>query len=154
MCIILEENAFELKQSTPNKQAEADWGVITKTRLFEFDWPRGGMFVWVRVFFEQHPLYQSPGTEEIPVIDGSTLAKAFLIHSTHAPHLVLGSPGGMFSATPEILAERGWKYVRLCFAAESDENVDAGSLRFARSIQRFFRIKTVAEIEKLVKELA
>ncbi|KAM5342565.1 hypothetical protein ACJ41O_013531 [Fusarium nematophilum] len=153
MCTILEEHAFQLKHSTPVRKTDADWGVITKTRLYEFDWPRGGMFVWVRVFFEQHPLFQARGGAHIPVVDGPALAKAFLIHSTHAPHLVLGSPGGMFSATPEILAERGWKYVRLCFAAESDENVDAGSLRFANAVQQFFRIKNVAEIEELVKEL-
>ncbi|KAF4984305.1 hypothetical protein FDECE_17118 [Fusarium decemcellulare] len=152
MCTILEENAFQLKQSTPERP-DADWDVITKTRLLEFDWPRGGMFVWLRVHFEQHPLFQARGGSSVPVIDGPALAKAFLIHSTHAPHLVLGSPGGMFSATPEILTERGWRYIRLCFAAESDENIDAGTLRFAHSVQRFFRIKDVAEIEKLIAEL-
>ncbi|RTE72088.1 hypothetical protein BHE90_013495 [Fusarium euwallaceae] len=151
MCTILEDNAFQLKQSTPDKP-DSDWDVITKTKLFEFDWPRGGMFVWLRIHFEQHPLFNARGTD-IPVINGSELAKAFLIHSTQAPNLVLGSPGGMFSATPEILAEHGWKYVRLCFAAESDENVDAGSLRFSKSVQNFFRITEVAEIEKLIAEL-
>ncbi|KAJ4249495.1 hypothetical protein NW762_012352 [Fusarium torreyae] len=152
MCTILEENAFQFKQSTPGSP-DSDWDVITKTRLLEFDWPRGGMFVWLRVHFEKHPLYQARGGKTAPVIDGPVLAKAFLIHSTHAPHLVLGSPGNMFSATPEIREERGWQYIRLCFAAESDENIDAGSLRFTHSVQNFFRIKDVAQIEKLIEEL-
>lgn len=152
MCSILEENTYQLKQSTPTRASDADWGVITKTRILTFDWPRGGMFVWARVHFENHPLYRTPG-EEIPVLDGPTLANAFLIFTTHAPNLVLGSPGAMFSATPEIRAERGWSYVRLCFAAESDENIENGSRRYAESLQRFWRIKDVAAIEKLVAEL-
>lgn len=153
MCTILEDNAFQLQQLTPERP-DSDWDVITKTKLFEFDWPRGGMFVWLRIHFEQHPLFNARGADVVPVIDGPELAKAFLIHSTKAPNLVLGSPGGMFSATPEILAERGWRYVRLCFAAESDENVDAGSLRFSKSVQNFFRITDVAKIEELIAELS
>ncbi|KAF4334534.1 aromatic amino acid aminotransferase I [Fusarium beomiforme] len=152
MCSILEDNAFQLRQST-SQNPDLDWDVISKIRLFDFDWPRGGMFVWVRVHFEKHPLYQAEGGDIAPVIDGTALATAFLIHSTHAPHLVLGSPGSMFSATPEIRETRGWQYMRLCFAAESDDNIDNGSWRFARSVQDFFKIKDIAQIEKLLEEL-
>ncbi|KAF9784179.1 hypothetical protein IL306_008132 [Fusarium sp. DS 682] len=153
MCSILEDNAFQLRQST-FQNPDLDWDVISKIRLFDFDWPRGGMFVWVRVHFEKHPLYKTEGGDIAPVIDGTVLANAFLIHSTHAPHLVLGSPGSMFSATPEIREKRGWQYIRLCFAAESDENIDGGSWRFARSVQDFFKIKDTAQIEKLLEELS
>ncbi|KAI5461230.1 pyridoxal phosphate-dependent transferase [Mariannaea sp. PMI_226] len=152
MCSILEENTYQLKHSTPNRQADAEWGVITKTRLLTFDWPRGGMFIWAQVHFENHPLYKSKGVD-IPLIDGPTLAGAFLIFTTHAPQLVLGSPGTIFSAEPGIRADRGWRYVRLCFAAESDENIEAGSRRYANALQKFWRIKDVSEIEKLVAEL-
>ncbi|KAH7152364.1 pyridoxal phosphate-dependent transferase [Dactylonectria estremocensis] len=153
MCSILEENTFQLKQSTPVRQTEAEWGVITKTRILSFDWARGGMFVWARVHFENHPLFGAKGVD-IPVLDGPTFASAWLIFTTHAPNLVLGSPGSIFSATPEIRSEKGWQYVRLCFAAESDENIEAGSRRYANALQKFWRIKEVAEIEKLVKELS
>ncbi|KAF5023805.1 hypothetical protein F66182_4113 [Fusarium sp. NRRL 66182] len=152
MCTALEENAFQFRQSTPGSP-DSGWDVITKTRLLDFDWPRGGMFVWLRIHFEKHPLFQARGGKAAPVIDGPVLARAFLIHNTHEPYLVLGSPGVMFSATPEIREERGWRYVRLCFAAESDENVDRGSLTFTHSVQDFFRIKDVATIEKLIEEL-
>ncbi|KAH7008173.1 pyridoxal phosphate-dependent transferase [Ilyonectria destructans] len=153
MCSILEENTYQLKQSTPIRQTDSEWGVITKTQILSFDWARGGMFVWARIHFENHPLFEAKGVD-IPILDGATLASAYLIFTTHAPNLVLGSPGAIFSATPEIRDERGWSYVRLCFAAESDENIEAGSRRYANALQKFWRIKEVAEIEKLVKELA
>ncbi|KAF7546569.1 hypothetical protein G7046_g9261 [Stylonectria norvegica] len=152
MCSILDAHAFELKQSTPVRDADADWGVITKTRLISFDWPRGGMFVWIRVHFESHPLWRAEG-DVVPYLDGPVLATAFLMFCTHKPHLVLGAPGAMFSATPEILIERGWAYVRVCFAAESEENVDGGSLRFATALQKFWKVKKVEEMEKYVKEM-
>ncbi|KAF4445562.1 hypothetical protein F53441_10694 [Fusarium austroafricanum] len=152
MCAILEENAFQLRHSV-SENPNSDWDGISKMRLFDFDWPRGGMFVWLRVHFEKHPLYQARGGNIAPVIDGPILANAFLIFSTQAPHLVLGSPGSIFSATPEIREKRGWQYIRLCFAAESDENIDGGSLRFAHSIQDFFKVKDADRIEKLLKEL-
>jgi DNA-binding transcriptional MocR family regulator len=59
----------------------------------------------------------------------------------------------MFSATPKIRDERGWRYVRLCFAAESDENIDAGSLRFTKAVQSFFEIQEISQIEDLIDEL-
>lgn len=152
MCNILDENAFQLKQSTPVRDADSDWGVITKTRLISFDWPRGGMFVWIRIHFESHPLFGVEGND-IAVLDGPALATAFLMHCTHKPQLVLGAPGAMFSATPEIMKERGWGYIRLCFAAETEENIDGSSLRFALGLQKFWKIKKVAEIEKLIMEM-
>jgi len=152
MCKVLEENAFQLSSSTPSSP-DSEWNIITKTRLIDFDWPRGGMFLWLRIHFEKHPLYQTRGGDIAPVIDGTALANAFLIHSTHAPHLVLASPGSMFSATPEIREKRGWQYIRLCFAAESDENIDGGASRFARSVGEFFKINDTAQIEKLLEEL-
>lgn len=152
MCKILEENAFQLNSSTPSSP-DSEWDIITKTRLIDFDWPRGGMFLWLRIHFEKHPLYQAEGGKLAPTIDGPVLSKAFLIHCTKAPHMVLGSPGTMFGATPQIRDERGWRYVRLCFAAESDENVDAGSLRFTRAVQSFFEVQQAARIEELIEEL-
>ena len=152
MCTILDDNAFQLKQSTPVKDMDADWGVITKTKLISFDWPRGGMFVWIRIHFESHPLWHNKG-DTIPIFDGPALATAFLMSCTHKPYLVLGAPGAMFSSTPEILVERAWGYIRLCFAAESEENIDGGSLRFAQALQRFWKIKKPEDMEKLVKEM-
>ncbi|KAJ8125312.1 hypothetical protein O1611_g8327 [Lasiodiplodia mahajangana] len=151
MCSLLEEHAYQLKQSTPVREADSDWGVITKTKLYEFEWPRGGMFLWVKVHFEDHPLFQAIGSQD-SVIDGPALSTALMIFLTHKPHLVLVSPGMMFSATPQIAAERGWAYYRLCFAAETDEMNSACSTRFGQGVQKFWRIKKVAEIEALLDE--
>lgn len=153
MCSIIDEGVFQLKQSTPINDADQDWGVISKTRILSYDRPGGGMFVWVKLLFENHPLWQAKGTDKLPVIDGPTLAMALLIFLTHKPWLVVTAPGTMFAATPQIAAETAWAYVRLCFAAEKEENVGPSSQRFVDGIQKFWRIKSVAEIEDLVSEM-
>ncbi|KAI1117194.1 pyridoxal phosphate-dependent transferase [Nemania sp. NC0429] len=152
MCRLLEEHAYQLKQSTPVRDADSDWGVITKTKLYDFKWPLGGMFLWIRVHFEEHPLFKATGSQG-NVIDGSALSMALMIFLTYAPYLVLASPGAMFSASPQIAAERGWGYYRLCFAAESDEMNSACSTRFGQGVQKFWRIKKVAEIEALLEKV-
>ncbi|KAI0490904.1 pyridoxal phosphate-dependent transferase [Xylaria cf. heliscus] len=152
MCSLLEENAYQLKQSTPVRDTDSDWGVITKTKLYEFEWPRGGMFLWVKIHFEAHPLFGAIGSQG-NVIKGPTLSSALMIYLTHTPFLVLASPGMMFSANEKIAAQRGWAYFRLCFAAETDEMNSDCSTRFGQGVQKFWRIKKAAEIEALLEEL-
>lgn len=151
MCSILDEHAYQLKQSTPVRDEEADWGVITKTRLMSFNWPRGGMFIWVRIHLEEHPLWQAKGNK-VPLFDGPKLGSALMAFFTHKPFIVLAAPGSMFSATPEIQADRGWAYFRLCFAAEDDDRIDPFSHRFGSAVQKFWLIKSVEKMEKLVLE--
>lgn len=151
MCKILEENAYQLKQSTPMRESDWDWGVITKTKLYDFQWPRGGMFLWVRMRFETHPLWKAPGSKG-NIIDGTAMSTALMIFLTQKPYLVLVSPGLMFGATPKIRTERGWAYYRMCFAAESEENIDSCSLRFTQGVQKFWRIKNVKELEAILDE--
>ncbi|KAI0398056.1 aromatic amino acid aminotransferase 1 [Xylariaceae sp. FL0594] len=153
MCRLLEEHAYQLKQSTPTRDGDEDWGVITKTKLYEFDWPRGGMFLWLKIHFEAHPLFNKTGSQG-NVIDGTALSTALMIFLTHKPYLVLVSPGMLFSATPRIAADRGWAYYRLCFAAETDEKIGACSTSFGQGVQKFWRIKKVAELEALLNEAA
>lgn len=150
MCAILDEHSYQLKQSTPVKHTDADWGVITKTQILSFDWPRGGMFLWLRIHFENHPLWQTKG-KKIPVFDGPNLATGLFILLTHKPYLVLGAPGSMFSANPSIAGERGWQYVRLCFAAEAEAEVGPCSERFGKGLQKFWKIKA-DEMEDLIRE--
>lgn len=152
MCAALDEHAYQLKQSTPVLDDDADWGVITKTRLLSFRWPRGGMFVWVRVHFEEHPLWRAGG-DKIRVIDGQVLSKALMSFATRKPYIVLAAPGSMFGATPDVVADKAWRFYRLCFAAESEELVEPCSRRFGAAVQKFWRIKKVEEIEKLIDDL-
>ncbi|TDZ19598.1 Aromatic amino acid aminotransferase [Colletotrichum orbiculare MAFF 240422] len=153
MSRILDAGAVQLKQSTPRNADIADWGVVSKTRLYDFKWPRGGMFIWLRVRFETHPLWRAEGGRVIPLLDGEKLVLALLIFATQKPFRVAVSPGLMFSATDNIRVERGWAYLRLCFAAESEENVDLCSQRLSEAIHRFWKIKKVEEIEDLIKDL-
>ncbi|KAI1139020.1 aromatic amino acid aminotransferase [Hypoxylon sp. FL0543] len=152
MCRILEENAYQLKQSTPMRDSDADWGVITKTQLYDFKWPRGGMFLWLHMRFETHPLWKAAGSKG-NIINGTALSTALMIFLTRKPFLVLVSPGLIFSTTPQIRTERGWAYYRLCFAAEAEENIDACSLRFTEGVQKFWRIKNVKELESILGEV-
>ncbi|KAL0943765.1 aromatic amino acid aminotransferase [Colletotrichum truncatum] len=150
MSSILDDGAIQIKQSTPRSAEDAEWGVVSKTRLYDFSWPRGGMFIWLRVRLEAHPLWMAKGGKILPLLDGEKLSTALMIFATQKPYRVLISTGMMFSATPEIKAERGWGYFRLCFAAESEENVDLCSQRLSDAIQAFWRIKKVEEIEELL----
>ncbi|TPX09647.1 uncharacterized protein E0L32_009120 [Thyridium curvatum] len=149
MCRTLDDGSVQLKQGTPLRACDADWGVVTKTRLLSFDWPRAGMFVWVRAHFESHPLWRRPARDGRP-IDGPALSTALMMFLIRKPWLVLVTPGSMFSATDEVRRERGWAYYRLCFAAESDANVDSCSKRFVAGVHKFWKIKSVEELEDLL----
>lgn len=56
----------------------------------------------------------------------------------------------MFSATDEIRQAAGWAYMRLCFAAESDENIEAGGKGFVEGVRAFWEIRDVKVIRRLV----
>ena len=152
MCAILDEGAFQIKAGTPARGGDADWGVVTKTRLLEFDWPRGGMFVWVRVHFEQHPLWRAARSDG-EILTPVSLSTALMLYLTQKPHLVVAAVGLMFAATPEIREEKAWAYYRLCFAAESEENVDLCTRRFVAGVHKFWRIKDVRVIEDILSPI-
>lgn len=139
MCRILDEGRFQLKQSTPIKDDDNDWAVVSKTPLYDFDWPRGGMFVWVKMAFESHPLYKK--------VEHAKLARALWLFLTTKPYLVLVSPGAIFSPTPKIREEQGFKYFRLCFAAVTEDEVDASSERFVKAVNAFWKIKDVKDLD-------
>lgn len=153
MCRILDEGSVYVKQGTPRATADADVCVLTKTQLFDFAWPRGGMFVWLRVLFENHPLYGAASSDGADIIDGSALSTALMIFLTRKPYLVLVSPGVMFSATEEIRRSEGWRYFRMCFAAESEEGVDLYSKRFTKGVRKFWGIKKAEELEDLLHSM-
>jgi DNA-binding transcriptional MocR family regulator len=141
MCNILEDGRFQLKQGTPLKSSESDWAVISKTEMYTFDWPHGGMFVWVCMCFDTHPL-----ASQVP---GPRISHAFWIYLTQKPNLLLVAPGQIFSPTPEIAAQDGWKYFRLCFAAVDEQDVEQCSERFARAVATFWAIKNKKELEDI-----
>ena len=141
MCNILEDGRFQLKQGTPLRPSESDWAVISKTEMYAFDWPRGGMFVWLRMRFDTHPL-----ASQVP---GPKISDAFWIYLTQKPNLVLAAPGQLFSPTPEIAAKEAWKHLRLCFAAVDEKDVELCSERFSRAVATFWAIKNKKELEDI-----
>ncbi|KAH7361975.1 aromatic amino acid aminotransferase 1 [Plectosphaerella cucumerina] len=181
MSRILEEGSVQLKQSTPVRDDLADWGVVTKTRLYSFDWPAGGMFIWIRLHFESHPLWQARGTQprgaaggrvvahdvvawdsdsdgddlgapRLALIDGPALAAAFMAQCVRRPYLVVAGPGAMFAIDSDVAAESAWAYHRLCFAAVSEEEIEPCAKRWVAAVHRFWRIKDPREIEELIAE--
>ncbi|KAB5563081.1 aromatic amino acid aminotransferase [Coniochaeta sp. 2T2.1] len=154
MCQILDEGSFQLKTGAfANSSSDSDWGVVTKTQLYDFAWPRGGMFVWMRMYFERHPLWQAPRSDGKGILDGPTMSMALMMMLTRKNYLVLISPGMMFSANEKVRQEIGWAYYRLCFAAETEERIDLCSEKFVTGVQKFWRIKDARVIEELVEDL-
>lgn len=141
MCSVMEEGRFALKQQTPIKEEEQDWAVVTKVQMYEFDWPRGGMFIWLKVAFENHPLWGK--------VDGPKLSNALWVFLTTKPYLVLLAPGLMFSSSEEIAAAEGWKYYRICFAAIPDEDVTPSSIRMVKGISDFWKIKSPKDLDDI-----
>lgn len=134
--------------SAADEDEEDEWAVIETTPLYSFDWPVGGMFIWLRINFESHPLYSLyKKSAQLPL-----LSRALWIFWTRKPHLVLVSPGSIFSPTDAIREQEGWKFFRLCFAAIDEEELVPTSKRLARGVRDFWRIREKSVIEGLLEE--
>lgn len=157
MCKILDSGRELVKSGRRNSLSETlaatsldsasdddDWAVVEKSTIYSFDWPVGGMFIWLKLNFETHPLASK--------VAGSKLSRAAWIFWTTKPYLVLVSPGTIFSPTEEIRDKEGYKYFRLCFAACNDDEVEPISQRYVDGINAFWRIKSVKKIDELLAE--
>jgi DNA-binding transcriptional MocR family regulator len=151
MCRILDEGADLLKTGVFASPEDSEWGVVTKTPLYSYSWPRGGMFVWMRMHFESHPLWQARHSKSPAKVDGMQLSTGLMMYLTRKPFLVLVSPGMMFSADDNVRQRMGWAYYRLCFAAESEERVDDCSRRFVEGVHKFWRMKDVKVLEEILE---
>lgn len=141
MCRILDEGKQLVKsgrrKSIDNSQ---EWSVIDKIKLYDFVWPLGGMFVWVKVKFSTHPLWRKTTPEK--------LARALWIHLTTDKYLVLVAPGSIFAPTDEIRTEKSWAFFRICFAAVDEPDVEKTSHRFVAGVQSFWAKKSLEDIEE------
>ena len=156
--------------------------ITRSSPLYTFLWPRGGMFIWLQMEFSSHPLaarrpfgtgrdltkraYPAGASASTLALAPSnhmyvskarllphpTLAKALWVFLTHKPHLVLVSPGAMFSASPEIARERGWRFFRICFAAVDEEEIEGIARRFVGAVHRFWAIRDADTLEKWAGE--
>lgn len=71
------------------------------------------------------------------------------MHLTTEKYLVLVSPGTIFSPTDEVRDDKGWSYVRMCFAAVDESDVEKTSKRFVAGVQDFWKKKSLDDIEEV-----
>ncbi|KAH0402714.1 aromatic amino acid aminotransferas-like protein, partial [Aureobasidium melanogenum] len=150
MCRVLDTGRELVKVGRRNSlsnlslDSDDDWAVVQTTTAYSFDWPVGGMFVWLKMHFSTHPLAAK--------VAHARLSRALWIFWTTKPYLVLVSPGLIFSPTDEIRAKDGYKYFRLCFAACDDKEIVPISQRFVDAVNDFWKIKSVRKIDELLEE--
>lgn len=168
MCRVLDQGA-RLVTASPvraDPDPDSEWSplAVSSTPLYSYRWPRGGMFIWLRVHFEAHPLWQVPRQIQTQtrqqqqqqtraVLDGPALSAALMVFLTRRPFRVLVATGSMFSASDAIRDADGWRYLRICFAAESEENVDRAAERFVEGVHAFWEIRDATVIEELLEEV-
>ena len=129
MCTVLEENKYLFHGSTETHTDVDDWEVVDRVQMYDFVWPMGGMFAWVEVCFDTHPL-RSQYTPE-------RLSQALWIHLTKKPHLCLVGPGSMFAATPTS-AKKAYRYIRVAFAPMEVDEVAPFTQRLVEGFRSFW----------------
>lgn len=148
MSTILEDGKYLIQSSRRRSSVVAreddDYELLHKTQLYDFVYPMAGMFLWLRAHYETHPLYKD--------VEHERLARALWVFMTRKPYLVLLSPGSIFCPTPEVLAEKGWQYFRLCFAAVDDDVIEKFSTAVVRAFTDFWAIEDVQKIDELLKD--
>ncbi|KAJ5099697.1 hypothetical protein N7532_006698 [Penicillium argentinense] len=136
MCTVLEENRFLFHENSENSATDTDhvdnWEVVDCVQMYDFVWPKGGMFAWVEILFDTHPLRSQYSSER--------LSRAFWIHLTKKPHLCLVGPGSLFAATPNSV-EKAYKYIRLAFAPMDANDVAPFTNRLVEGIKTFWQRK-------------
>ena len=151
MCDVLDEGRVRVRagrRPSLDRSADGDeWTVVERDSapLYGFRRPMGGMFVWVEVYFERHPLFGKEG------LAPGELSKALWIVWTRKPSLVLIAPGGMFAPTEKVRVEKGYRFFRLCFAACEEDEVAGLSRRFVTGVRRFWAIRDAGTIRELLE---
>ncbi|KAK4138749.1 PLP-dependent transferase [Trichocladium antarcticum] len=151
MCRVLDAHAVLITTTTTPSQE--NWTAIATTPLYTFAWPRGGMFVWLSLNLAAHALFGAPGLR-LPALTGPVLSTALMVFLTRKPFRVLVATGSMFSADDAVRRDEGWRYYRLCFAAEAEEHVAAAAERFAQGVHAFWAVRDAGVVEELLEEVA
>lgn len=139
MCSALEEGKYLIDAGDDAGSAdESTWEVVDKVQMYDFVWPEGGMFVWIKAAFETHPLHGKYSVEK--------LSRAFWVFLTQAPHLSLLAPGSMFSPSQQI-TDRSHPYFRLCFSAVPGEEVRSITERLVGGFRAFWQVKDLDGID-------
>jgi DNA-binding transcriptional MocR family regulator len=143
MCTILSEGQEAIIASS---QDDDDIEVVSKTQLYSFTKPDGGMFVWVRINIASHPAYRE-------FIKRGNSKKDMLMKLWDWGAITqksLPSPGGIFAGAEECQLEAD-EFLRFCFAAIELEEVKDATKRWVLGIKAFWELKAW-EIEKIGEE--
>lgn len=92
-----------------------------QTEMFSFNWPIGGMFLWVRDHISDHPLVS---------VDPRHLMLALWLHCTQHPYRILVVPGGELAATEKMEDDHEYLFFRFCFAEVEESALMASSKSF------------------------
>ncbi|KAL9006612.1 MAG: hypothetical protein Q9188_000649 [Gyalolechia gomerana] len=143
MCKIFDEGK-QLVKSGRRQSMSGEWSVVDAVPMYDFVWPLGGMFLWVKLNFETHPLWKKTSHDK--------LSRGLWIHLTTPKYLVLVAPGSLFAATEEIRQEKSFSYFRICFAAVDEVDVPGMSHRFVEGCRSFWAKKRLEDIDEDMAE--
>ncbi|KAL8722801.1 MAG: hypothetical protein Q9225_000750 [Loekoesia sp. 1 TL-2023] len=143
MCKIFDEGK-QLVKTGRRQSMSQEWSVVDTVPMFDFVWPLGGMFVWVKLNFDTHPLWKKTSHDK--------LSRGLWIHLTTPKYLVLVAPGSLFAATEEIRQEKSSSYFRICFAAVDEADVAGMSHRFVEGCKSFWAKKKLDDIDEDMAE--
>lgn len=111
--------------------------------VLDFKSPAAGMFVWIHVQFQLHPLAKQFSISE--------LSKAFwAFHATHKQPVLI-TPGYFF-APSQTDVEHLSSYIRLSFAPSEKQNLERESEGFGRNSLEFWQIKDPEQIRALIEQ--
>ncbi|KAF7588858.1 hypothetical protein BBP40_005076 [Aspergillus hancockii] len=142
MCSILEEGKYLIDTDAGLREVqsheESVWEVVAKVQMYDFDWPMGGMFVWVKLRLDTHPLRGQ--------YEPARLSRALWIHLMQKPYLCLPGPGSVFAPSRDA-RDRSWQYYRLCFAAMPEADVRGITVRLVDGFQAFWQRTDLVGLE-------
>ncbi|OKL63841.1 hypothetical protein UA08_00438 [Talaromyces atroroseus] len=137
MCTILEEGKTVAIDGVPGLDS---WSVISKAPMYDFDWPVAGMFIWIKIRYDTHPLLSIYGAEKV-----CTALWFFLLKK---PFQCIVAPGMMFAPT-ETMRGRAFQYMRLCFAPMAEDAVSDISHNFVAGCRAFWQLENFDDIPGL-----
>lgn len=138
MCTVLEEGKFVTVPESTSQGDMDGWEVVDKVQMFDFHFPQAGMFVWIRVLLETHPLWSKVAPNE--------LATALWKHLIKKPYLCLTAPGNMFASSDEV-KRTAWQYLRVSFAPMDAPDVGKVSRSLVEGFKSFWEIRDVGDID-------
>ncbi|KAI9803801.1 MAG: hypothetical protein M1825_001681 [Sarcosagium campestre] len=138
MCNILEDGRYMMAAAGRRSSEPDSWSIVDKVKMYDFEWPQGGMFVWLELNLSSHPLYDR--------MSAAKLSHALWVHLTTEPYLVLVAPGRIFASTEQTLQTKGPYYFRICFAAIDKDDVESLSSRFVEGMKVFWSKSELREI--------